>query len=74
MIPHIQSGQHLDWGSILIGVGFRDAHGVRYNSGYTQVYITLESTIEVVLFEYFYHINKFILFVKLAVLLLLPLP
>ena len=40
------SGQHLDWGNILIGVGFRDAHGVRYNSGYTQVYITLESTIE----------------------------
>ena len=46
MIHHIQSGQHLDWGSILIEVGFHDAHGVRYNSGYTQVYITLESTIE----------------------------
>ena len=46
MIPHIKSGQHLDWGNILIGVGFRDAHGVRYNSGYTRVYITLESTIE----------------------------
>ena len=47
MIPHISSGQHLDWGNILIGVGFRDAHGVRYNSGYSlKVYITLGSTIE----------------------------
>ena len=47
MIHHIQSGQHLDWGSILIGVGFRDAHSVRYNSGYNpKVYITFESTIE----------------------------
>ena len=34
-----------DWGSILIGVGFRGAHGVRYNSG-RDTYLTLESTIE----------------------------
>ena len=48
MIHHIQSGQHLDWGSILIGVGFREAYGVRYNNHieYTSLYITLESTVE----------------------------
>ena len=43
MIPHIWSVQHFDWGSILTGLGFRDAHGVRYNDGLDK-YLTLEGT------------------------------
>ena len=43
MIPHIWSVQYFDWGSILTGLGFCDAHGVRYNDG-PDKYLTLEGT------------------------------